>query len=195
MWPICTSPSGTDRPHPGTAGGGSELSPWRAAGCGEGELSARPRNRYGAGSAQRCRQEQPGGRRARPASSSLRQREDPGPRPRPGGRVPRAVRSQIAYLPQNLALQGRFPLTVAESVGFGIDPPGLSLTWLGSRRRSDAVPRALKRTGCQDLAERWLSELSGGQLKPVLLAICVVRPRQLLVLDEAQAGLDAPSSE
>lgn len=106
----------------------------------------------------------------------------------------RAVRSQIAYLTQNLALQGRFPLTVAESVGFGIDPPGLSLTWLGSRRRSEAVPRALKRTGCQDLAERWLSELSGGQLKRVLLAICVVRPRQLLVLDEAQAGLDASSS-
>jgi zinc/manganese transport system ATP-binding protein len=57
------------------------------------------------------------------------------------------------------------------------------------------VQFALKRTGCQDLAERRLSELSGGQLKRVLLAFCVVRPRQLLVLDEAQAGLDAPSSE
>jgi zinc transport system ATP-binding protein len=113
----------------------------------------------------------------------------------PAGELPRAVRSQIAYLPQNLALQGRFPLTVAESVGFGVDPPGLSMTWLGSRRRSEAVPRALKRTGCQDLAERWLREFSGGQLKRLLLAICVVRPRQLLVLDEAQAGLDAPSSE
>jgi zinc/manganese transport system ATP-binding protein len=102
---------------------------------------------------------------------------------------------QIAYLPQSLALQGRFPLTVGEFVGFGFDPPGLSLAWLGSRRRSEAVGRALDRTGCQDLAERRLSELSGGQLKRVLLAFCVVRPRQLLVLDEAQAGLDAPSSE
>ena len=113
----------------------------------------------------------------------------------PAGELPRSVRTQIAYLPQSLALQGRFPLTVGEFVGFGFDPPGLSLAWLGNRRRCNAVQRALERTGCQDLAERRLSELSGGQLKGVLLAFCVVRPRQLLVLDEAQAGLDAPSSE
>ena len=113
----------------------------------------------------------------------------------PAGELPRSVRTQIAYLPQSLALQGRFPLTVGEFVGFGFDPPGLSLAWLGNTRRCNAVQRALERTGCQDLPERRLSELSGGQLKRVLLAFCVVRPRQLLVLDEAQAGLDAPSSE
>ena len=113
----------------------------------------------------------------------------------PAGELPRSVRAQIAYLPQSMALQGRFPLTVGEFVGFGFDPPGLSLAWLGNKRRTKAVLRALERTGCQDLAERRLSELSGGQLKRVLLAFCVVRPRQLLVLDEAQAGLDAPSSE
>jgi len=113
----------------------------------------------------------------------------------PAGELPRSVRAQIAYLPQSLALQGRFPLTVGEFVGFGFDPPGLSLAWLGNSRRCNAVQRALEGTGCQDLAERRLSELSGGQIKRVLLAFCVVRPRQLLVLDEAQAGLDAPSSE
>ena len=113
----------------------------------------------------------------------------------PAGELPRSVRAQIAYLPQSLALQGRFPLTVGEFVGFGFDPPGLSLAWLGNKRRTKAVLRALERTGSQDLPERRLSELSGGQLKRVLLAFCVVRPRQLLVLDEAQAGLDAPSSE
>ncbi|MCP9891775.1 metal ABC transporter ATP-binding protein [Cyanobium sp. Aljojuca 7D2] len=113
----------------------------------------------------------------------------------PAGELPRAVRAQIAYLPQSLALQGRFPLTVGEFVGFGADAPGLSLAWLGRARRTAAMRRALQRTGCQDLVERRLSELSGGQLKRVLLAFCVVRPRQLLVLDEAQAGLDAPSSE
>lgn len=113
----------------------------------------------------------------------------------PAGELPRSVRAQIAYLPQSLALQDRFPLTVGEFVGFGVDSPGPSLAWLGNRRRTQAVLRALERTGCQDLPDRRLSELSGGQLKRVLLAFCVVRPRQLLVLDEAQAGLDAPSSE
>lgn len=113
----------------------------------------------------------------------------------PAGQLPRSVRAQIAYLPQTLSLQGRFPLSVAEFVGFGFDPPGLRLPWAGGQRRHGAVQRALERTGCRDLGERLLSELSGGQLKRVLLAFCVVRPRQLLVLDEAQAGLDAPSGE
>ena len=113
----------------------------------------------------------------------------------PAGQLPRAVRAQIAYLPQSLALQGRFPLSVAEFVGCGFDPPGPRLPWAGGQRRHGAVQRALERTGCRELGERLLSELSGGQLKRVLLAFCVVRPRQLLVLDEAQAGLDAPSSE
>ncbi|MFM1811615.1 MAG: hypothetical protein RLZZ336_553 [Cyanobacteriota bacterium] len=111
------------------------------------------------------------------------------------GQLPRAVRAQIAYVPQNLALQRRFPLTVAEFVGFGFDPPGLRLPWKDCRNRGVAVRQALQRTGCEDLGQRLLSELSGGQLKRVLLAFCVVRPRQLLVLDEAQAGLDAPSNE
>jgi zinc/manganese transport system ATP-binding protein len=111
------------------------------------------------------------------------------------GQLPRAVRAQIAYVPQNLALQGRFPLTVAEFVGFGYDPPGLRLPWKDHRKRRVSVQQALQRTGCEDLGQRLLSELSGGQLKRVLLAFCVVRPRQLLVLDEAQAGLDAPSNE
>ena len=113
----------------------------------------------------------------------------------PAGQLPRSVRAQIAYLPQTLALQGRFPLSVAEFVGFGFDPPGPRLPWGGGQCRHGAVQRALERTGCRDLGERLLSELSGGQVKRVLLAFCVVRPRQLLVLDEAQAGLDAPSSE
>jgi zinc transport system ATP-binding protein len=113
------------------------------------------------------------------------------------GELPRSVRSQIAYLPQTLTLQGRFPLTVNEFVGFGFDLPGLNLAWLGggSRGRRQAIQQALQRTGCGDLGERLLSELSGGQLKRVLLAFCVVRPRRLLVLDEAQAGLDVPSTE
>ncbi len=113
----------------------------------------------------------------------------------PAGELPRSVRARIAYLPQTLALQGRFPLTVAEFVGFGFDPPGLSLAWLGGHRRHQAIQRALHRTSCADLGGRLLSELSGGQLKRVLLAFCVVRHRQLLVLDEAQAGLDVASSE
>ncbi len=111
------------------------------------------------------------------------------------GRLPAAVRAQVAYLPQQVTVNGRFPLTVAEVVGLGWEPSGLRLPWSGRRGRSAAVRVALERTGCSDLAGRLISELSTGQWKRVLLAFCVVRPRRLLVLDEAQAGLDPQAAD
>jgi zinc/manganese transport system ATP-binding protein len=41
------------------------------------------------------------------------------------------------------------------------------------------------------LRHQAIGTLSGGQLKRVLLAYCLVMPRRLLVLDEAFAGVDA----
>ena len=113
----------------------------------------------------------------------------------PAGELPHGVRSQIAYLPQSFALQGRFPLSVAEFVAFGFDPPGPRLPWRNRSKRRAAVLVALAHTGSSNLGAKLLSDLSGGDLKRVLLAFCVVRPRKLLLLDEAQAGLDATASE
>lgn len=113
----------------------------------------------------------------------------------PGGRLPAAVRAQVAYLPQQVVVKGRFPLTVAEFVGLGWEPSGLRLPWSCRTAREAAVQTALARTGSTDLADRLISALSTGQWKRVLLAFCVVRPRKLLVLDEAQAGLDPQAAE
>jgi len=113
----------------------------------------------------------------------------------PRGQLPPPVRDRIAYLPQTLTLRGRLPLSVAEFVGLGWDRPGLALPWRAGRHRGAAVAQALRRTDVGPLADRLLSELSTGQLKRVLLAFCLVRPRSLLLLDEAQAGLDAQASE
>jgi len=111
------------------------------------------------------------------------------------GQLPAAVRDQVAYLPQTLNLRGRFPLSVAEFVGLGWDRAGLTLPWRGRCARRSAVAVALAKVGGEDLADRLISDLSTGQLKRALLAFCVVRPRRLLVLDEAQAGLDAQAAE
>lgn len=111
------------------------------------------------------------------------------------GRLPAAVRAQVAYLPQQLVVRGRFPLTVAEFVGLGWESSGPQWPWAGRGQRRSAVAAALARTGCSHLALRLISELSTGQWKRVQLAFCVVRPRRLLVLDEAQAGLDPEAAE
>jgi zinc/manganese transport system ATP-binding protein len=108
----------------------------------------------------------------------------------PEGRLPEAVRAQLAYLPQQVSVQGRFPLTAAEFVGLGWDGLGLRWCWGRGHSRSAAIRAALAKAGVADLADRLVSSLSPGQWKRVQLAFCVVRPRRLLLLDEAQAGLD-----
>jgi zinc/manganese transport system ATP-binding protein len=113
----------------------------------------------------------------------------------PRGQLPAALRGELAYLPQSLAVRGRLPLTVAEFVGLGWDPPGPCLPWQGAKARNAAVAAALAKTESLDLAHRLFSDLSAGQRKRALLAFCVVRPRRLLLLDEAQAGLDPRASE
>ena len=60
----------------------------------------------------------------------------------PAAALPCSLRLQIADLPQALALQGRFPLTVRGSVGFGFDHPGLNLAWLAGGSRAGPCSRS-----------------------------------------------------
>ncbi len=109
------------------------------------------------------------------------------------GHLAPEVRQQIAYLPQNFLFDRRIPITVTELVGLGWDRLGLQLPWAGGRRRQQAIRQALLQVDAWHLREQLLSGLSGGETKRVLLAYCLVRPRRLLILDEAPAGLDARS--
>lgn len=103
------------------------------------------------------------------------------------------LRQQIAYLPQNFLCDRRIPITVEEVVGLGWDPPGISWPWHGHRQRRHAIRHALSQVDAWQLRHQMISTLSGGETKRVLLAYCLVRPRKLLILDEAPAGLDARS--
>jgi len=113
----------------------------------------------------------------------------------PAGQLPAAIREQVAYLPQTLTPPGRLPLRVDEFVALGWHRIGPALPWRERRACRGAVGLALEKTCCTALAGRLLSELSIGERKRVLLAFCVVRPRRLLLLDEAQAGLDVRAAE
>ncbi len=109
------------------------------------------------------------------------------------GKLPNLVRQQIAYLPQNFLFDRRLPLTVAELVGLGWDQLGLQLPWRGYKARRHAIRQALSQVQAWHLRDQLIGGLSGGETKRVLLAYCLVRPRRLLILDEAPAGLDATS--
>ena len=106
------------------------------------------------------------------------------------GHLSISVRDQIAYLPQSFIFDRGIPMTVAEFVGLGWSKPGLSLPGWRRRQRQQAVNQALAQVNANHLIAQPLSSLSGGETKRVLLAYCLVRPRRLLILDEAPAGLD-----
>ncbi|MGK7889836.1 MAG: metal ABC transporter ATP-binding protein, partial [Leptolyngbyaceae cyanobacterium] len=109
------------------------------------------------------------------------------------GYLPDEVRQQIAYLPQNFLFDRRIPITVSELVGLGWDRLGLQWPWVGKRERHHAIRSALNQVEAWHLRDQRVSSLSGGETKRVLLAYCLVRPRCLLILDEAPAGLDVRS--
>jgi zinc transport system ATP-binding protein len=102
-------------------------------------------------------------------------------------------RQQIAYLPQNLLFDRGIPMTVAELVDLGWGRSGLRLPWRSRQQRTRAVLQALEQVNAVHLLNQSIKGLSGGEIKRVLLAYCIVRPRRLLILDEAPAGLDFQS--
>ena len=109
----------------------------------------------------------------------------------------------LGYMPQHFIFDRSFPISVSELVGLGWVSQEksqkvkekkknylLPRLWQDKGERAAAVNKALKRTDTYHLRNQAIGTLSGGQLKRVLLAYCLVIPRQLLVLDEAFAGVD-----
>ncbi|MGF1493322.1 MAG: metal ABC transporter ATP-binding protein [Microcoleaceae cyanobacterium] len=93
----------------------------------------------------------------------------------------------ISYIPQKFPFDRSFPLTVGELISLAL-PRKL---FFGGRQRQLAVQSALAKVNLTDHAKQPIGTLSGGELKRVLLAHCLAVPRQLIVLDEAMAEVDA----
>ncbi|MBW4420811.1 MAG: metal ABC transporter ATP-binding protein [Myxacorys californica WJT36-NPBG1] len=94
------------------------------------------------------------------------------------------LRHDIGYMPQNFIFDRGFPISVTELVQLG---------WVKTERgmsRNAAITQALQRVNAAHLRHQAIGTLSGGELKRVLLAYCLVVPRRLLILDEAFAEVD-----
>jgi len=97
----------------------------------------------------------------------------------------------VGYVPQIKTLDRSFP---AQSIELVVS--GLYEHWpfsLSAEDRERAL-EALRHVDAEDLAERALSRLSGGELQRVYLARSLIRTPRVVILDEPATGIDVVGS-
>ncbi len=100
------------------------------------------------------------------------------------------ARSEIAFVPQQCALNPGIPTTVREFVSLGFIG-----TANARDERAQRLVHALERVGLKGMAERSYWEISGGQQQRALVARALVRAPRFLLLDEPTEALDIGSEE
>lgn len=96
--------------------------------------------------------------------------------------------SLIGYVPQIKTMDRSFPALAIELVTSGITR---RWPWFVTGEEKKKSLEALTLVKAENLANRTLSELSGGELQRVCLARSIVRNPKLVVLDEPATGIDA----
>ncbi len=100
---------------------------------------------------------------------------------------------QIGYVPQSLNIDKQTPLSVYDMITCyqSSDPIFLHK----SRKMEEKARASLAVFDAEDLIDRQVCNLSGGQLQRVLLAMAIMDQPDLLLLDEPVSGIDANGME
>lgn len=96
----------------------------------------------------------------------------------------RELARMVGSVPQDTTTS--FEFTVLETVLMGRKPHQKRL----GRDDAGTVKEYMELTGCWDLAERPITELSGGELRRVIIARALAQEPEILLLDEPTAHLD-----
>ena len=95
----------------------------------------------------------------------------------------------IGYLPQQAEFDKSFPISVIEVVMSGLQAEKGFLGRYTKANRQKAM-QLLDMAGIAEMADRQISELSGGQMQRVLLCRAVIMEPKLLILDEPTNFVD-----
>ncbi|MFO8083598.1 MAG: ABC transporter ATP-binding protein [Desulfobacterales bacterium] len=99
----------------------------------------------------------------------------------------RLLASRIALVPQEYRVN--FPYTVREMVAMGRYPHQARFS-RPTEKDSQAVDYALNACMAEELSERFITELSGGEKQRVIFARAVAQQTSVLLLDEPCASMD-----
>ncbi|MBP9022443.1 MAG: metal ABC transporter ATP-binding protein [Spirochaetes bacterium] len=96
---------------------------------------------------------------------------------------------RIGYLPQKISVQKDSPVSVCD---FLLLSEGYPFTWLYvSKKRKEIIMKQLEIVSAENLIDRRIGELSGGELQRVLLAASINPAPDILLLDEPVTALDS----
>lgn len=104
------------------------------------------------------------------------------------------VRKNIAYVPQKSDVDLTFPITVRDTVLTGTYPM-LKLFHLPGKKEKEYVERCMDMVDIADLANKQISNLSGGQLQRVFIARALAQQADIFFLDEPFVGIDLISEK
>ncbi len=104
------------------------------------------------------------------------------------------VKKKIAYIPQKEKLDWEFPINVFDFVLMGSYG---QLGWLTrpGKQEKQKTYEVLQELAIEDLKNRQIGELSGGEKQRIFIARALVQNSEIFILDEPFQGIDSKSEK